>query len=116
VPWGMVQSVAKGAVFSWGQAQSASMLHETTWLTREQKTVASGGMGGFVQGIVLSPLLLLKTRVMTDPIFRTTGGLLQTAVASARVSSRRAGLPSAYAMRSNIFYCRLAHGSWLMKA
>lgn len=85
VPWGMLQAVAKGAVFSWGQAQSASLLHESTFLTKEQKTVASGGMGGFVQGIVLSPLLLLKTRVMTDPAFRNSGGLLETAAASFKV-------------------------------
>lgn len=85
VPWGMIQAVAKGAVFAWGQAASASALNDIEWMTKEQKTVASGGMGGFVQGIVLSPLLLLKTRVMTDPAFRSTGGLLATASASARV-------------------------------
>jgi hypothetical protein len=91
VPWGMLQAVAKGAVFAWGQAQSASMLHDITWLSKEQKTIASGGMGGFVQGIVLSPLLLLKTRVMTDPSFRGSGGLLATAAASAKVRAARDG-------------------------
>ena len=45
-------------------------------------------MGGFVQGIVLSPLLLLKTRVMTDPSFRGEGGLFATAAASAAVGAR----------------------------
>lgn len=88
VPWGFMQSIAKGSVFSWGQAQSASMMHNMGGLTKEQKTVISGGAGGFVQGVVMSPLLLLKTRVMTDPVFRTTGGLFATAVASARVRAQ----------------------------
>ena len=70
---------------SWGQAESARLMHGTTALTKEQKTIVSGGAGGFVQGIVMSPLLLLKTRVMTDPVFRTSGGLFATAVASFRV-------------------------------
>lgn len=84
----MLQAVAKGAVFSWGQAQSLELLRDISWMSKEQKTVASGGMGGFVQGIVLSPLLLLKTRVMTDPSFRGQGGLLATASASAAVGAR----------------------------
>lgn len=88
VPWGVMQAVAKGAVFSWGQAQSMSMMRDITWMSREQKTVVSGGLGGLVQGIVLSPLLLLKTRVMTDPAFRGSGGLLETAAASAAVGGR----------------------------
>ena len=86
IPWGMAQAVAKGAVFSWGQAACAKALHGTTGLSKETKTVITGGVGGFVQGIVMSPLLLLKTRVMTDPVFRTSGGLMATAVASAKVS------------------------------
>ena len=47
--------------------------------------VIAGGVGGGFQGLVLSPLLLLKTRVMTDPIFRTNATLWQTCVASTRV-------------------------------
>ena len=88
VPWGMAQAVAKGAVFSWGQAQAAKSLHSVDYLSKEQKTVLSGGIGGFVQGAVMSPLLLLKTRVMTDPAFRSAGGLLATAIASANVGAR----------------------------
>jgi hypothetical protein len=87
-PWGFLQAVAKGSVFSWGQALSAKMLHENGSLTKDQKTVASGGAGGFVQGVVMSPLLLLKTRVMTDPAFRASGGILATAAASAAVGGR----------------------------
>ena len=85
-PWGAAQAVAKGAVFSWGQAACAKALHSTTGINKETKTVITGGVGGLVQGLVMSPLLLLKTRVMTDPVFRTSGGLVATAVASAKVS------------------------------
>ena len=88
VPWGMLQAVAKGAVFSWGQAQSMELLRPVEGLSKESKTVVSGGAGGFVQGIVLSPLLLLKTRVMTDAAFRGEGGLFATAAASAAVGAR----------------------------
>ena len=88
VPWGMLQAVAKGAVFSWGQAQAMEFLRPVEGLTKESKTVISGGAGGFVQGIVLSPLLLLKTRVMTDAAFRGQGGLFATAAASAAVGAR----------------------------
>ena len=87
-PWGMAQAVAKGAVFSYGQAACAKALHGTEGLTKETKTVISGGVGGLVQGIVMSPLLLLKTRVMTDPAFRASGGVVATAIASAKVGGR----------------------------
>lgn len=87
-PWGFMQAVAKGSVFSWGQAQSAKALHSYSGMSKETKTVVSGGMGGLVQGVVMSPLLLLKTRVMTDPSFRTSGSIMQTAVASAKVGAR----------------------------
>ena len=46
VPWGMLQAVAKGAVFSWGQAQSMEMLRPVDYMSKEQKTVASGGECG----------------------------------------------------------------------
>lgn len=45
----------------------------------------AGGIGGGFQGLVLSPTLLLKTRVMTDPIFRQNMGLVETSRQSARV-------------------------------
>ena len=87
-PWGAMQAVAKGAVFSWGNAACAKALHSDTSMSKETKTVLSGGVGGLVQGLVMSPLLLLKTRVMTDPAFRSSGGLLSTAAASAAVGGR----------------------------
>ena len=87
-PWGAMQAVAKGSVFSWGQAASMQLTHSNTSLSKESKTVLSGAVGGFVQGVAMSPLLLLKTRVMTDPVFRTSGGIVATAIASARVGGR----------------------------
>jgi hypothetical protein len=87
-PWGAMQAVAKGAVFSWGNAACAKALHSDTSMSKETKTVLSGGVGGLVQGLVMSPLLLLKTRVMTDPAFRASGDLLSTARASFGVGGR----------------------------
>ena len=40
--------------------------------------VVAGGLAGGFQGYVLSPLLLLKTRVMTDPVFRESMPALMT--------------------------------------
>lgn len=88
VPWGALQAVAKGSVFSWGQAASMGLMHDVEGVSKGTKTIISGGVGGFVQGIAMSPLLLLKTRVMTDPAFRATGGVLATAAASAAVGGR----------------------------
>ncbi len=85
-PWGFAQALAKGAVFSAGQAASLNLLR-STGLSPDACMVLSGGIGGAVQGLAMSPLLLLKTRVMTDARFRGSGGALATAVASARVGS-----------------------------
>lgn len=63
-------------------------MHDWDGATKKTKTVISGGLGGLVQGVAMSPLLLLKTRVMTDPSFRATGGVLATAAASARVGGK----------------------------
>jgi hypothetical protein len=114
-PWGAMQAVAKGSVFSWGQAQSAKMLHGTAGLTKEQKTVISGGAGGFVQGVVMSPLLLLKTRVMTDPVFRTTGGIMATAIASAkvRVQNRTKKLSTQRTVKQHLTFAFVSfHAGW----
>lgn len=54
-------------------------------LNRLLAETMAGGIGGGFQGLVLSPTLLLKTRVMTDPIFRENMSLWQTSVQSARV-------------------------------
>lgn len=85
LPWGALQSAVKGAVFGWGQAQALTILNTFDFLSPQAATVLSGGCGGFVQGIIMSPCLLLKTRVMTDPRFRSTGGVLQTTIASGKL-------------------------------
>ena len=80
-PWGTVQALLKGAVF--GVAHAVAIRHlaplaATGLLSEEAAAVLSGGLGGALQGVVLSPLLLLKTRVMTDPscvCWRAPGGL-----------------------------------------
>jgi len=82
-PWGSVQALAKGATFGFGHALGMNMFRDK--LPDFWAEVAAGGFGGGVQGIILSPLLLLKTRVMTDPSFRNTGGMWATTVASTRV-------------------------------
>lgn len=87
VPWGLLQVLAKGAVFSLGQAEARHLLEKTS-LSNDASMVLSGGMGGFVQGVVMSPLLLLKTRVMTDRSFRNSGGAWETSKASARIGAR----------------------------
>lgn len=85
LPWGAIQALTKGAVFGWGHAASMVLLHDTTAISEDTKTIISGGVGGLVQGVFMSPILLLKTRVMTNPDFRTSGGVFTTAVASAKV-------------------------------
>ncbi|KAF0686492.1 Aste57867_21679 [Aphanomyces stellatus] len=87
-PWGTVQALAKGSVFSWGQAFSRQQLGpfvKQGYLSDRTAEVVSGGLGGGVQGIVLSPTLLLKTRVMTDPVFRTKMTGWETIVKSGTV-------------------------------
>jgi len=82
-PWGSIQALAKGATFGFGHALGQKMLRGR--LPDFWAEVAAGGFGGGVQGIILSPLLLLKTRVMTDAAFRASGGMWTTTVASTRV-------------------------------
>jgi len=74
VPWGVIQSLSKGGVF--GAAHSIALgvfmaLAEGGFISDGSAQVLAGGIGGGFQGYVLSPTLLLKTRVMTDPVFRT---------------------------------------------
>lgn len=63
VPWGLLQAVLKGAVFGFAHASIKRLAPFEPHLA---DTIAGAGAGG-VQGLVLSPALLLKTRVMTDP-------------------------------------------------
>jgi hypothetical protein len=62
------QAVFGGAhAFALGQLMP---LVEEKKMSKMTAEVLAGGIGGGFQGFVLSPTLLLKTRVMTDPIFR----------------------------------------------
>lgn len=87
-PWGTLQALSKGAVFGFAHAASASYLQPYVrdgTVNHIVAEVIAGGIGGGFQGVVLSPLLLLKTRVMTDPIFRQNMDLRTTTKESARV-------------------------------
>lgn len=67
VPWGIIQSVFKGAVFGVAQTLALKILlplaeaENSNFPIKMAKTLAGGIAGGF-QGYVLSPTLLLKTR------------------------------------------------------
>jgi hypothetical protein len=66
-----------------GLAQAAALnnlqpLVKEGYLSAGTANVLAGGIGGGFQGFVLSPTLLLKTRVMTNPIFRTNMSLIET--------------------------------------
>jgi hypothetical protein len=80
--------VAKGAVFSSAHIAMRNFLQpyvKEKKLSSPVAEVIAGGVGGGFQGLVLSPLLLLKTRVMTDPIFRGNMSMWQTTVSSTKV-------------------------------
>lgn len=85
-PWGSLQCFLKGASFGFGQTLGYNLLKGR--LPEFQREVASGGVGGFVQGIVISPLLLLKTRVMTMPEMRNSGGVIATTIASTKIGAQ----------------------------
>ena len=85
VPWGVIQSIFKGGVF--GLAHAIAKAHLTPLAEKGVMpelmalTLAGGIAGGF-QGYVLSPTLLLKTRVMTNPVFREKMSLYRTTMLS----------------------------------
>jgi hypothetical protein len=113
LPWGLIQALAKGSVFAYGQALSLNALRRlppSAGVSRDTATVVSGGVGGFVQGLAMSPILLLKTRVMTDPSFRGSGGVLATAAASARVGGHIVASegPAALFKGVGLFSCKRA--------
>ncbi|CAM9777281.1 unnamed protein product, partial [Chrysoparadoxa australica] len=90
-PWGSVQAIAKGGVFGWGHAFSKRRLEPLVrkgTISKDFAEIAAGGLGGGFQGLVLSPTLLLKTRVMTDPVFRNNMSVWETSKQSAIVGLR----------------------------
>jgi len=88
VPWGVIQSVFKGAVFGLAQAVASSLLvplADQGIIPMALAKTMAGGIGGGFQGLVLSPTLLLKTRVMTDPVFRERMSLWKTTLLSGKI-------------------------------
>lgn len=108
VPWGVFQSIGKGGAFGIAHALILPImlkLYADGKISSQLARVLAGGLAGGVQGYVLSPLLLLKTRVMTDPVFREKMSTLQTIAASFSVGARvvtREG-PPALMKGSNVF-------------
>lgn len=84
----MIQALFKGSVF--GIAHHAAKgyllaLANDGLLPRQLALTMAGGIGGGFQGYVLSPTLLLKTRVMTDPVFREQMSMLRTTALSLKI-------------------------------
>jgi hypothetical protein len=108
IPWGVIQSIFKGGVF--GLAHAVAKAHLTPLADKGLMpelmalTLAGGIAGGF-QGYVLSPTLLLKTRVMTNPVFREKMSLYRTTMLSFAIGYEvvaNEGLP-ALMKGSNVF-------------
>jgi len=85
VPWGVIQSIFKGGVFGLAHAIAKSHLAplaEKGIMPELMALTLAGGIAGGFQGYILSPTLLLKTRVMTNPVFRERMTLLRTTMLS----------------------------------
>lgn len=81
LPWGVVQALFKGAVFGLAHSTASDLLvplGKQGTIPMSLAMTSAGAIGGAFQGYVLSPTLLLKTRVMTNPIFREKMSLLKT--------------------------------------
>jgi hypothetical protein len=110
-PWGSLQAIAKGSVFAWGHSLSRRVLQDR--MSPDVAEVISGGIGGGFQGLALSPLLLLKTRVITDPAFRVKGGIIQTTLASCKLGGQiiqREGLSSI--MKGSLIFSTKRIADW----
>lgn len=91
LPWGVLQSLGKGAAFGVAFAVASPLLlglADEGRLPERAARVLAGGLAGGVQGYVLSPLLLLKTRVMTDAAFREAMPLRTTVARSFAVGGK----------------------------
>ena len=89
-PWGVIQALFKGAVFGLAHATASGFLLPLADQGKIPLPLAltlAGGIGGGFQGLVLSPTLLLKTRVMTNPVFREKMSLLRTTLLSFRIGA-----------------------------
>lgn len=87
-PWGIIQALSKGAIFGMAHATTTRLLDPLVHRGYIPSSIAmtlAGGIGGGFQGFILSPTLLLKTRVMTNPIFRENMSLLKTSLLSFQI-------------------------------
>lgn len=108
IPWGVVQAIAKGGVFGIAHAAAKNKLLpfvEQGVLPKQAALTLAGGIAGGFQGFVLSPTLLLKTRVMTNPVFRERMSLLKTTLLSFSIGFDVVAKEGAFALMkgSNIF-------------
>ena len=53
-PWGSLQCFVKGASFGWGQAAGLNLMRQYSDCNEFTAEVLSGGVGGGVQGLVMS--------------------------------------------------------------
>ncbi|GMH83753.1 hypothetical protein TrST_g4905 [Triparma strigata] len=91
VPWGVVQSIGKGGSFGMARGLITPVLMdlvERGLISDQNAKILIGGLSGVVQGYILSPTLLLKTRVMTDSAFREKMTGLATIIKSFQVGAR----------------------------
>ena len=87
-PWGVIQAVLKGGVFGLAHSIATKTLvpiAEDGKIPMQLALTMAGGIGGGFQGYVLSPTLLLKTRVMTNPVFREKMSVLKTTLLSFKI-------------------------------
>lgn len=108
VPWGVVQSIGKGGSFGIARGFITPLLMDLVdrdLLDEQSAKILIGGLSGVVQGYILSPTLLLKTRVMTDPAFREKMTGLATILKSFQVGARVVTKEGAFALMkgSNVF-------------
>jgi len=85
LPWGLIQSTLKGSVFGFTKEIVQSYLINPSSTLR---IAMIAGIAGGCQGYALSPMLLLKTRVMTNPIFRDQTSLWSTILLSMTVGTQ----------------------------
>jgi hypothetical protein len=111
VPFGAVQALTKGAVFGGAEVFFHKALHRVDFLNEGARDVLSGGLAGFAQGLALSPLLLLKTRVMTDPVFRQAIGTpMQQIVQGTKLGARV--LTQGEIMKGSIVFASKRFADW----
>ncbi|ETO28018.1 hypothetical protein RFI_09117 [Reticulomyxa filosa] len=93
MPWGLLIASCKGGAFSFGEAKAYEFLKSESVkavfaLSETQTKVIASSFGGLLQGMIWSPLLLLKTRVVTHDEFRNVkGGMFESMMASIKIGS-----------------------------